>query len=97
MNPQDTTAKIESLTQRRLRGQRAETQREALDGLFSERQGAYLRELVSKTRLGGQVSEGEVWKLVALDDVMTDFEKLVRRGREAARKLDKLQEAGGGN
>ena len=91
MDPQKRTKEIERLDRLRLEGDRARYQREAIEEVFAEQHKRYVSLLIGKTRSQGDVSSPEVWKLVALDDMLQDLDQAVGEGRSAEKKLADLR------
>ena len=92
MDAERRAKRIALLDERRIRGNRADAQRQAIDGLLADRQAAYLKSLVSTSRTDGAVAEAEVWKLVALDDIRWDLEAQINAGRSAEGELADIAE-----
>jgi hypothetical protein len=95
MTQPDNITSIERLTRRKLRGDRVQVHRDLIDELLAERQRKYLQEMITNSRTQGVADLSTHWKLVALDDIVGDFDRIIRAGRTAARKLDEKAQAGG--
>ncbi len=83
----------------RARGDQAQVAKEALKPLIDARADAYYRDVVTNTRREGKVDEATIWKMVALDDLVSDLQKAISRGAIARRKLEseEIAKAGGSN
>lgn len=97
MDVEARNKEINRLKKRQLDGRRASEYFEMFSRFKAEYDAAYKDRLVAETRNKGEVSEAEVWKLVALDDIEKDLAQAMRAGINAERKIDELvKQAGGG-
>ena len=92
MTPEERTKQIEKLERMRQQGERQRQRRDDLIALWETRQKQYLQMLISKTRADGEPSTADVWKLVALDDLMNDMMSDIGVGRKAARKIEEMKQ-----
>lgn len=76
-----------TLEQRVSKGVKARQELEEYSGRFQKLQARYLSELVFNARQG-EPTESAVYKLVALDDVVSDLDQDVKTGVTAAQKLN---------
>lgn len=90
--PDDREANIEKLDRKRIAGQRAAYQQQALEEVFEARQKQYVVQLIAKTTKDREVATDEVWKLVALNDLLTDLRRTIGEGRKAERVLAEMAE-----
>ena len=88
--------RLASLDQARMKGIQAEGRLKEFEPVLKAREVAYMRELIATTRTQGEVYDAAVWKLVALNDLVLDLDRAIERGQSAARKMQELSEAGGG-
>ena len=84
--------RIAKLDLDRVKGERARVLMDQLEPVFEQRRQAYFIEAVTETRKTGEAYAAAVWKMVALDDLVTDLDRDISRGSQAARKLQEMQE-----
>ena len=79
---------VARLASKRHQGENAEIQLRQFTPMIEELQKRYYQQLVSNTSAAGEVDDSTVYKMVALNDLVLELKTMMRRGKEAARKLD---------
>ena len=82
------------------RGENAKVQLRQMESTFEALQKRYYQDVVANTQRIGEVDSSTVYKMIALNDVITDLRAASRRGKAAYAKLEKqrlTKQAGGGD
>lgn len=95
MDPEEYTRKIGQLDAKRILGARAAETLHQMEPVFAELREAYLERLIVHTKANGKPDEYATWALAVLKDLKDLLSEQSSRGASAARKLDRLTDAGG--
>lgn len=91
----DRNKRIGKLTNIRITGVHASNMLRDLMPVLEQMRAIYLDDLVENTRANKAPDELNTWRLVVLKDIQDFLREQASRGAGAARKLDKLTNAGG--